>query len=219
MKKVCGKSMPKGRNNADRGFCSKPSGHSAWHGNNTCPTCGVVKDKNNTPSVKFRKTNGLSCNTCVNTLSKENSPYQRMNSQNPESRHVFPCGCSDRLPKQGESNAFVRWVTKSWGCRVTSILLSGIKRARQFKFKPISLDTPHTIIRDLMKNKICIMCKVKLSWDKRSLGPGKTPHLHHDHDTGKILGFTHPVCNPRALKDEIHRLQNKIKNLEKRLKK
>jgi len=43
---------------------------------------------------------------------------------------------------------------------------------------------------------------------------GKTPHLHHDHETGEIFGFTHPVCNPHALQDEIDELRKQVKHLE-----
>jgi hypothetical protein len=39
---------------------------------------------------------------------------------------------------------------------------------------------------------------------------GKTPHLHHDHNTGKLFGFTHNHCNPRALEDEIERLKKEL---------
>lgn len=39
------------------------------------------------------------------------------------------------------------------------------------------------------------------------------PHLHHDHETGKIYGFTHPVCNPYAERKMIIRLRKEIREL------
>jgi hypothetical protein len=69
-------------------------------------------------------------------------------------------------------------------------------------------DTPHAEIRKLMEEPNCERCGEPLSWE---FGAGKTPHLHHNHITGEIYGFTHPVCNAEALEKEIDRLRELLK--------
>jgi len=42
----------------------------------------------------------------------------------------------------------------------------------------------------MLKSDECVMCGTELIWtDKRR------PHLHHDHETGEVKGFSHPLCN------------------------
>lgn len=113
--------------------------------------------------------------------------------QKPGKYHEFPCGCSGFLPrKRGESNMFAKSSqnhrTRSWICRILQILRSS-KHAAWGKYRPIKA--------------------THLVW---IFGRGSTPHLHHDHDTGKVFGFTHSICNPRALQKEIVRLKKHLDN-------
>jgi hypothetical protein len=62
-----------------------------------------------------------------------------------------------------------------------------------------------------MDKKLCWRCKQPLEW---AFTVGKTPHLHHNHKTGEIYGFTHPRCNPNALEHEIDELKQRIAELE-----
>jgi hypothetical protein len=51
---------------------------------------------------------------------------------------------------------------------------------------------PRITAEELLKLKneslICVGCEDPLDWDNY-------PHLHHDHRTGEVLGFCHPMCN------------------------
>jgi hypothetical protein len=58
-----------------------------------------------------------------------------------------------------------------------------------------------------MRVKECWRCRQPLEW---VFGRGKTPHLHHDHETGEVHGFTHPSCNPKALLHEIDDLRKEL---------
>ena len=59
-----------------------------------------------------------------------------------------------------------------------------------------------------MEEKLCWRCRKPMHWE--NLGKGKTPHLHHNHETGEIYGFTHSRCNPSALEEEIRELRKEI---------
>jgi hypothetical protein len=65
----------------------------------------------------------------------------------------------------------------------------------------------------MMAEPNCERCGEPLVWE---FGLGKTPHLHHNRETGEPIGFTHPVCNPRAMEDEIDRLKAVVKKLKSR---
>jgi hypothetical protein len=109
---------------------------------------------------------------------------------------TFPCGCSGILPVRG-SNKFAIQKGRSFCCRVSSILSCGSRDAQYggYKFNCI----PHSIIRRMMERQDCWRCREPLDW---VFGSGRTPHLHHDHETGKILGFTHPKCNSCSLDND-----------------
>ena len=99
------------------------------------------------------------------------------------------------------------------------ILQSGACQARKYGYTSIDPKTPHSIIRKMMAETLCERCGKGLDWTV--CVKGKTPHLHHSHDTGEIHGFTHVQCNPQALKNEIDnlrtenaRLQTEIERLE-----
>jgi hypothetical protein len=130
--------------------------------------------------------------------------YKPLNWQIGGQRHVFPCGCSGRLPKEGRSNKFAIWLGYAWGCRVSAIIGSSVGGAKRLRYKSVNPETPHAVIRKLMEAKKCERCHKELLW---IIKRGITPHLHHSHLTGEIYGFVHMRCNWRALEQEIERLK------------
>jgi len=115
------------------------------------------------------------------------------------------------MPQRGESNQFAKWhATTGAVCRIAGILSKSQTNAKAEDFMPINQNTPHSLIRQMMEAKNCILCGEPLKWE---FGPGKTPHLHHDHVTGEIYGFAHAKCNPRAEAKEMFRLRAEVKKL------
>lgn len=213
--KLCGKPMPKAKTGADRGLCSHSLHHVGGHGNGTCPHCGVILTADNTPpSRRNSKSRGpcRECNTKQMTKRRGGSPK---NYQHPGEKHSFPCGCAGVLPKTGQTNQFAARTpgkNRTDGmCRVSQILSASKSSARRLGYIAIPRDTPHSVIRKMMAEPNCERCGEPLKWE---FGVGKTPHLHHNHETGDPLGFTHPVCNPRAMENEIDRLRAEIKRLK-----
>lgn len=142
------------------------------------------------------------------------------NFQRPGKFHVFTsCGCSGILPKKkGQHNKFVRWNGSigrqgTWVCRLTHIISGISDKARNRKYAPLDNSVTHPHIRKLMEDPNCVVCRKPLKWVFKL---GKTPHLHHDHYTGKVFGFAHANCNPRALEKEILRLKGLILALGRR---
>ena len=133
-----------------------------------------------------------------------------INIQFPGRPHMFPCGCSGIL--SDKSNKFTVVVSGRNKCRVARILGTSQRVAKRDGCAPINIKTPHSVIRELMEVKLCWLCKQPMDW---VFGKKTTPHLHHDHKTGEIYGFTHPRCNSEALEREIDELRKRIKELEK----
>jgi hypothetical protein len=208
----CRMRIPRARNGASRGLCIRPRQHSGPCGNNTCPGCGVKKNENNS-SPFLLKVKG-NCRKCHAEYQRSYHEIPFMNYQQPGIKHIFPCGCSGVLPNcLGDSNQFVVAGQRGWKCRVTYILASSLGGSRRGSYTPINPLTPHLAIREMMKQKNCILCGAPLNW--KPLEKERMPHLHHDHVTGEIFGFTHPHCNPRALEREIDRLKKIIKRYKK----
>lgn len=136
--------------------------------------------------------------------------------RHPNEYRKFPCGCEGVLPDPGVSNKFVSCHIEKgqsvWICRVTGILLHSARSAKISGYKPVDRDIPHSVIRRLMDEPNCERCGLPLRWE---FGPAKTPHLHHNHETGEVCGFTHPKCNLRALEDEIDRLRAENQKLKR----
>jgi hypothetical protein len=127
------------------------------------------------------------------------------NYQKPEKEHTFrTCGCVGILPTWKGSNKFAKFNGAGFQCRAAYLVTHSRIVATKLGYAPIPSNTPHSVIRKLMDEPNCERCRQPLMWE---LGNHKTPHLHHDHETGEIYGFTHPKCNPRALEDEIERLK------------
>lgn len=209
----CDKPLPKARNGTNRGLCNQNRHHTGKCGNQTCTLCGVKLDEDNTPSTQIyhgRRSGWCRpCNSNVKRIAKGSPPE---NYQNQGQAHTFGvCGCSGILPIESQSNKFAKGSGGGFGCRVSHILCASRNDARKRQYSPINPNIPHAAIRRLMDEPNCERCGEPLKWE---FGVGKTPHLHHNHETGEPIGFTHPVCNPRAMENEIDRLRAEIKRLK-----
>lgn len=49
--------------------------------------------------------------------------------------------------------------------------------------------TAENFVKLMLKSKRCFGCDSRLDWENTS------PHLHHNHATGEVLGFCHSLCN------------------------
>jgi hypothetical protein len=206
--RLCGKPIKKAKNGADRGTCTYKKGHNGAPitcGNGTCYVCGVLLSEDNACLSVVAKRSG-SCRGCWKRIMRLHGSHEPKNIQIPGAVHTFSCGCSEVLPeKRGQSNKFALWSTRGWACRVTRILDGSVQAARKYGHQPIDPTLSHSVIRKMMEEPNCERCQQPRSWD--DLGAGQTPHLHHDHKSGEIFGFTHPHCNPRAMEIEIDRLK------------
>lgn len=193
---ACGKPMPGAKNGAARGFCRRSLHHSGACQNKTCLECGSkLTIKNSTGDSQKRS-------LCSFDRLRRNRRYyshKPKNFQISSRKHKFACGCSGVLPESGKSNKFAVWAThgrrSSFQCRVAVILHGSQSQAKQGDYCPIPLDTPHLKIRRMM-NSPCKYCGKVLLWNNP--GRGKTPHLHHSHETAEIYGFMHMPCHRRV---------------------
>jgi NAD-dependent SIR2 family protein deacetylase len=208
-KKLCGKPMPKAKNGADRGICTVVNLHSRC-GNNTCPHCGVTLTENNHWSSQVYKgrRSGM-CKSCKLNFQRIKNGSIPKNYQFLGKKHIFPCGCAALLPRTKRSTKYVVYTGSGFVCRISTILKASKASARKRGHTAIPINTSHTAIRELMNNRKCERCARAMSW---TIGDVlTTPHLHHDHETGEIYGFTHPKCNPLAMQREIIRLKKLLK--------
>lgn len=202
---MCGEPMPLAKNGTSRGICSRESGHRPFHGNGTCSGCGVVLDSQNSSKSTIAKGSGK-CGECKTVWARNRYGSKPRNIQHPGEHHVFPCGCSGVLPDTwGGANKFATRATNTggFGCRVASILYGSQVSAKRDGNEPIPLNTPHSVIRNLMDETDCERCGELLDWSAVAIAGAKAPHLHHNHFTGEPHGFTHPKCNPLAMEREI----------------
>lgn len=147
------------------------------------------------------------CRQCNTIAARRLTRAKKLNRQMPGGYHIFPCGCEGILPEWGKDNAFARFQSNAFGCRVSRILQGSVNDARRRNYTPVDRSTPHAIIRKLMEKPECERCGEPLVWE---ISPGKTPHLHHNHFTGEMYGFTHAHCNPAAMEKEINRLKREL---------
>lgn len=84
-------------------------------------------------------------------------------------------------------------------------ILSSLKRKARTHKHVEPLTTPDEIVELSIKPN-CVVCETALSWEGK--GTSNTPHLHHCHKTGQVIGFSHPTCNL---------LEGKIKYLLKQI--
>jgi len=201
--------MPQAKNGADRGICIKPKGHAQQHSSGTCSSCGVSLTQDNATHSTVVKGSGF-CRECFNDYVRQVRGSVLRPIQTPVAAHTFLCGCGGILPERGQSNKFAIWHKHRFACRVAHILHASRIGAKRGNYAPIDPTTPHSVVRAMMEDPNCERCGQPLPWQ---LGRGTTPHLHHDHTTGEIFGFTHPVCNPRAMQIEIERLKAENRQL------
>jgi Recombination endonuclease VII len=71
-------------------------------------------------------------------------------------------------------------------------LLGGLQRKARKSGHFAAKSSPEEIVR-LSKETECSACGEPLDWNKK--GASNTPHLHHNHENGDVLGFIHPTCN------------------------
>jgi hypothetical protein len=211
-KSICMKPVRNAVNGASRGACTRPIGHFGPCVSKTCSGCGV-----NLTEINSRiAAPGAYQTRCLHCRRIEHRRWRggkAMNQQEAGWSHLFPCGCAGFLPARGSSNKFAfSHRGTAFKCRVTRILRGSRASAKRHNFTAVAKDTPHSIIRKLMDEPNCERCGEPLSWDVLT-GPETTPHLHHDHETGEIYGFTHPKCNPKAMEYEIDRLRKENERL------
>lgn len=65
------------------------------------------------------------------------------------------------------------------------------EQAKRGRYIPAAITAPEIV--ELRRNAVsCPLCLQPLEWDKKD---ASAPHLHHDHRTGKVYGYTHGNCN------------------------
>jgi len=74
---------------------------------------------------------------------------------------------------------------RGWASGILSVA-RGAAHRRNYAAPQI---TPEDLVRLMSKSDECVMCGSGLVWTK------PRPHLHHDHKTGEVKGFSHPNCN------------------------
>lgn len=209
---LCNHPIPNALNGANRGVCTRKKNHTGGrHGSNTCYNCGIPFTSDTASPATVRNKSGL-CGACKLDFQRRKYNRTPREYQTPGALFTFSCGCKRILPLDKKSNLFVVCSGKINTCRISNTLRHGSRDARTHGYAAIDPNTPHEKIQRMMENPSCVLCGEPLVWD---FGLGKTPHLHHNHTTGEVYGFTHPHCNPQALEKEIDRLRDYIKKLEK----
>ncbi len=209
--------MPKSQTgNIDRGVCTREKRHSGRCGNGTCPGCGItLTSENATPStVSHGSGRCLTCSAWRYHKTRKRKGSNPQTYQIADSPFTFSCGCSGVLPHLGKSNLLAKAMSRTrdeWACRVATILKASRFNGEKQGYKSIDPNTPHSVIRTLMNEENCALCRKPLEW---KFGAGLTPHLHHDHASGEIFGFAHVKCNPKAEAKEILRLKSEVKKLQ-----
>jgi hypothetical protein len=123
-----------------------------------------------------------------------------------KSKYCRECGlgiCSHGIEKKicRHCNAL------GWAKKI--ILRTGIKAEREgYRGMDIS---PEALVLLAENSTHCVLCKKALDWSRR------TP-LHHNHETGKVIGFTHTKCNLAEGRDwyvlRVHILEERVRELE-----
>jgi hypothetical protein len=206
----CGKIIKPAKNGKDRATCTNFPRHRGQHGSATCAHCGCDLTPKTATKSHLDRGNGK-CRHCNLAYSRVQRGGNARNIQHPGKFHVFrTCGCMGTLPKRGDCNQFVTSTSRKFRCRVSAILSSSACAAKNNKYRAIPRKTPHALIRALMQRPNCVICGKLLHW---KFGLGKTPPLHHNHETGQPLGFAHIGCNVGAESLEIARLNRLVRDL------
>jgi hypothetical protein len=169
-------------------YCAHPR-----HRKRICFSCGVRLTKRTASRSVVIRGHG-SCRKCSRTHHRRHQRsigVKPLNYQTAGTKYTFSCGCTGILPPRGKSNKFAAFSPgmRVFQCRVSRILVCSQQHGG--KYVPIPRGTPHLVIRKMMEDPNCVLCGKPLKW----FGVEETPHLHHDHDTGQIYGFTHARCN------------------------
>ncbi|SRR5258708_39080747 len=174
--------------------------------------CGVKLTTKSASLYTVKRSNGR-CKACDLNYRRRLYGQKPKIFQVPGGQYTFPCGCSGLLPaSSGQTNVFAVYQRNhGYSCRVSGILGGSVRRARVFGYMPVDPKTPHATVRLMMQKKDCVLCHRPLEWE---LGRGRTPHLHHDHSTGRIIGFSHSRCNPLDLQRRVIQLELKVIQFE-----
>jgi len=209
--KLCGFLMPKAKNGTNRRKCRRLKNHNGFHKDGTCYGCAFILTVNNSSASVARRGTGM-CRSCHLVYQRNMRRNMPQNRQVPGNTHLFPCDCTGTLPSERrKTNIFAVWGGRHWGCRASEIIRASRATAKKWLYKPINPSTSHSCIRKMMEERNCYFCLKPLKWE---FGVGKTPHLHHNHDTGEPYGFSHARCNMRAIEHEIARLRYRLSKYE-----
>ena len=80
------------------------------------------------------------------------------------------------------------------------------KTARKYGYKPAQI-TPEKLLALYDSSDVCVICNEQFDADI-------TPHLHHDHDTGKVHGYAHGMCNKAEGQFGVLTLKQQVKFLQ-----
>jgi hypothetical protein len=98
-----------------------------------------------------------------------------------------PCGGSRICPHK-------KYLYQCWHCDPRGWADHCIRRAKSDAKRRNHAGpeiNPEELVNLRRKSDTCFFCEQTLSWSN----PKNSPHLHHDHDTGEVFGYAHPVCN------------------------
>lgn len=73
------------------------------------------------------------------------------------------------------------------------VISTSKRKARKHKHQSASITPEQLVSLRVSSTHCCDGCGKKLDWF--AVGTTRKPHLHHDHKTGKVHGFSAPWCN------------------------
>jgi hypothetical protein len=112
------------------------------------------------------------------------------------------CGGSAVCILHGRTNRSCRLCfPKSWAVRILSANRANAKRAGYCP--PVV--TAEDILILIDKSPLCCGCEEVLDYSQTGF---KAPCLHHNHETGEVVGFAHRECN--SLEGQLQKLGHKI---------
>src|SRR5271165_6212122 len=103
---------------------------------------------------------------------------------NKQKQHCKDCGTMFYCKHKSSRNHCFKCSPRRWA---SGILRSARKSAKLRQHEPPNIST-EDLIKLFEDFKNCWLC----GGDFKSR---VSPHLHHSHETGKVHGFCHPLCN------------------------
>lgn len=79
--------------------------------------------------------------------------------------------------------------SRGWASGILSVA-NGAAKLRGYAKPNISAEDLIILMR---ASKFCVGCGGNLNWTSKP--KKRTPHLHHNHETGVVSGFCHQFCN------------------------